>query len=580
MSYKIEGRDLVISGWETGISDNPYLGLNDMRGCNIVSIPGEASVSFASTKISTAGTACIGSIVSADASTDIVTVTVSAGTITTGMAMVFTGASLPTGLTAGTTYWIIRLSDTTFTCYSDPRLTTLIDITATGTGTFANTEIGSVKYFEKENGIALDANGRAWDNAYDGSTYIYMGNPVRSGKTNGNGLFKYRGYLFIISDSQFDYTAIGAYGVANTISWVTEWSPLTGTTAANTAVLNSAISGAFTIHEAVVGIDDVVYICDGHYLNSLREKSGQTFDPTNTATYVWNKQALALPGYETAQCLAELGVTLLIGGAYNYIYPWNRTSTTFNDRLFIAENGCVKMVTVNTNTYIFTGKRGRIYVTNGSQAQFYKKLPDHISGSPEPVYTWKYAAFNKNQLYAGVEVTNNAGTAITSYSGLWAIDVTSDALRVPILMSLSTATVTAIFANANNNSGYSLNVAWRSPGGTYYGIDTTTSVPYTDYGPYIITDLIPVGTILARKTFEQVEFKLAAPMTSGEGIKISYRENLSDAFTQIGESLDGNIISDIYTVNFQNLQWLQFKIEMKSTATTASYVRLKEIRIR
>jgi hypothetical protein len=373
---------------------------------------------------------------------------------------------------------------------------------------------------------------------------------------------------------------------------VTEWSPLTGATNAGVAVLNSALSGAFTIHEAVVGIDDVVYICDTHYLNSLREKSGQTFDPTNTATYVWNKQALALPGYETAQCLAELGVTLLVGGVYNYIYPWNRTSTTFNDRIFIAENGCVKMVTVNTNTYIFTGKRGRIYVTNGAQAQFYKKLPDHISGNPEPIYTWKYASFNKNQLYMGVEVTDNSGLSISNYNGLWAIDVTSDAIRVPILMSLTTASVTAIFADASNNSGYSLNVAWRHPDGTYYGIDTTSSDPYYNYDSYIITDIIPVGTLLAKKTFEQVEFKLSKALTYYEGIKISYRTSLEGSFTLIGETTNtvnnSGPISDVYTVNFENLQWLQFKIEMKSTNTPSvprgvvvwSYVRLKEIRIR
>ena len=31
MSYTIENKDIVLSGWEEGILDNPYQGIYDMR---------------------------------------------------------------------------------------------------------------------------------------------------------------------------------------------------------------------------------------------------------------------------------------------------------------------------------------------------------------------------------------------------------------------------------------------------------------------------------------------------------------------------------------------------------------------
>jgi hypothetical protein len=50
MSYTIEktenGTDIVVSGWEEGIRDNPYEGIYDMRNCDTVTIPGEVSVAM------------------------------------------------------------------------------------------------------------------------------------------------------------------------------------------------------------------------------------------------------------------------------------------------------------------------------------------------------------------------------------------------------------------------------------------------------------------------------------------------------------------------------------------------------
>lgn len=587
MSYRIEGEDIVIDGWENGISNNPYKGINDMRGFNIVSIPGEASLSFAQTNKTFSS--CAGTVTSADAGTDIITATITTGALPDdfGMAITFTGASLPTGITAGTIYWLLKDTSNTFKIYSNFAGNNIVDITTTGTGTFSSINIGEITYFEKLSNFALDKNGRCWFQRSNGF-YSFTGNDVTSTlglqNTVGNGLIWYKGYLFLFYNSRICYTAY-TLGTAYNSTWVNEWNPVTGAVSVGTSVFNTA-TGTPNPHEAVVGInDDTVYITDDNYIASLFENAGSTFDPTNTATYSWAKQAIAspLPSGDKAQCIAELGNDLLIGGQYNAIYPWNRIDSGPSNAILISENDIKHMITVNTNTYIFAGKRGRIYVTNGSQAQQYAKIPDHIS-SVEPIFTWYNCAYNKNQIYFGVSATDNSGSTLQNYSGLWAIDITTNSLRVATLQSTSNATVTAVYAFTGGVSGYGLSVGWKTA--STYGIDNSSSTPYTSYVAYVNTDIIPVGTLLYKRTLNNLELKLSAPLANGEGIRISYRINISDSFTVIGETLGTssyNPISDVYPLNFDQSQWLQLKVETKSTAlggVTPSYVRLYELRIR
>lgn len=584
MAYRIEGKEIVIDGWENGISDNPYKGINDMRGVNIISIPGEASLSFEQTSITMPN--CTASVVSADAGTDVVTVTITTGGLQQWQAVTFTGASLPTGITAGVTYWINKIDATTFTLYTKPRFTApnLVNITNTGTGTMATTDMKDITYFEKMTSVALDSAGRTWLQLNAGGSYVYLGNPV-SGTTGlvgtaGNGLIWYKGYLFVFYDNVICYLPMQTTGYDGSATWINEWDPVTGAAAPGTSVFNTAV-GTHNPHDSLVGINDgVIYITDSNNIASLFEKSGSTFDPATTATYTWAKNALVFPVGDIERCVAELGKQLLIGGDTNAIYTWDRVSTNRGIALLIAESGVKHMITVNTNTYIFAGRRGRIYVTNGSQAQFYTKIPDHISGI-EPVFSWENVAYNKNQLYFGVSATDNALNSITSYAGLWAVDITTNALRVPQLQSQPLGTVTAIYANTGGVSAYGLTVAWKY--GTTYGIDYGGITPYRTYVAYIDTDIIPIGNYLNKKTFNNIEFKLSQPMVVQSGIKISYRTSRTGSYTLLGETVatvSGITFSDYYPVNFDQVQWIQFRIEMKGVFNPICFVNLYELRIR
>lgn len=602
MSYRIEptsvGNDIVIDGFNKGIAPSPYEGISDIKNSNIISVPDEAGVNFKT--FANYQTAITSQSCTVTASSDVVSYTGTA--INSNAAITF--VSTANGITSGTVYWVGNVSGTSFKLYTTQNLSgSAVDITSDGTNTFSTVNMGIPMYSASTTSVQIpvlstgtqylvDSNGRVWRAA--SPIWIYTGNTTLT-NAHGNGLGYYEasdgtGYLFVFRNSLIDYTATA------TISWVYGWNPADGTTGNTSAVLNFS-NGTQSIHETLVGRDNVFYYCDKIYLGSFFEKSGQVFDPTNTATYTFAKKALALPTTDRAQCLAELGTNLLVGGANSFIYPWDRTSTSFSFPIFLSEVNTVKMVTVNTNTFVFCGNRGRIYITNGTQAKLYIKIPDHLSGSLDPIYTWTTAGFNKNQLYFGFKAINNDQTQITNnpYGGLWAVDTDTNALRLSNQLSIGTYTgYAALFIPVSGTvSGGAFYVGWSSNIETFaspvYGVDSTSntgagasSQPYSNYETQIDTDMIPVGTLLNPYTPAQLEFKLTTPLVSGEGVKISWRTDLSQSFTQItnGETLTVGAISDVYTTSFEKAQWIQLRINTKSTNSSPSFVRLREIRIR
>jgi len=606
---------IVVNGFENGIADNPFDGISDIRNVNLISIPKEASVNFATSAVNPP-LVLTGTISSADAATDEITFSGASG-LSLGMAIVPVGGSLPAGITSGQVYWVgqVTAGGTKTTLYSDASLSTLVNITATGTGVFPIPALQIPKYYaySTNNGTnyLLDSIGQVWSDARASSNlngyWVYQGNRVPgTSYTQGNGLVLYKGsgtnqFLFVIHNSSIDYIINPD---SSTPSWVYQWVPSTGAVGVYSAtpakVLQSpsiTTSGSIISHEALLAPDNRVYYCDLNYVGRWYQTDpAVTFVPTTPATYTFDQTPL-LPFSDVAQCLTFLGTNILVGGKNNIVYPWDRFSTNPNQYILLAESNVAKMITVNTTTFIFVGNRGRIYYTNGSQAQLYKKMPDHLSGTVEPYFTWGGVTSNKNQLYFSALVTTNAGVNITTMGGLWAIDLDSKAQRMTNQLSYQTGTgagvgtyagyATALAPNfASNPAGTGLFIGWNS-GASTYGIDATISTPYTGSQAYVDSDLIPIGTFLKPVQNSQVEYKLSAPMVAGESVSMYYRLQFTDAYTLIftksfsagANNFAGNSTESTTSLNFGAAQWLQIRTVINSTASTPSYTRLKEFRI-
>lgn len=598
-------KSLVIEGFENGISDDPYTGIADEKNVNIITIPGEGSVSFATATLTSP---TIANATVTTRATNTLTVT-GADTLESKMAIFFTALGSLTGISTNTPYWVANVGANQFQLYSDNAQSTLVVLGGTvgSTPTFSTYNVGGTtsqspikgpKHFAfdpvRGDYYMLDSIGQVWTNKQTTTSgyWTFAGNKVPGvNYTSGNGIGYYQasgtqaGYIFVFHNSSIDYVT-----ATSALTWVYQWDPSAGTSAgynaSPTALLNAG--AAFTgSHETLVGQDNVLYYCDTNFLGSIFEKDGSTFNPASTATYTYAKQALQIPAIDNANCLAELGINLLVGGQRNLIYPWDRTSTSFMYPIFLAESVIAKMQTINTSTFIFVGNRGRIYITNGSQAQLYKKIPDHISGTVEPYYKWGGVCSTKNQLYFSASVTTNTGTAIAAYGGVWAIDMDTKAIRLTNKLSYATylGYATAMIAqvpallNPSNPTGFGLYIGWDS-GASTYGLDGTTSAPYTGSQASIDSDLIPIGTYDAPRDFTRIEYRLTKPMVSGESVTIKYRLDFSQSYTTVlTDSTVGNF-SLSGPVNFKNAQWLQLQAVLNSTASSPSYTRLKEIRIK
>lgn len=512
---------------------------------------------------------------------------------------------------AGNVFYIGNLTSTTFKLYYDVTLSHLVTFVSNFTGTL-NVQGVATPVFVNTTGLAsaiespedyltfmVDNTGNAWmipliTQAYIGGTVNagaiqWLGNSMHSATGTGLdfGIAILWGYVHVVIKESIDSLPVASLLDTSIISskWIYAWT--------------SALSQTSYEHQALVATDDKIYICNASAIASLSQNTGSSFDPTDPSTYTLNTTALLLPSNDVAQCIGQLNDTnssLLIGGALHYIYPWDKRSTSFTTPLSCADAGIVRIVSTNSNAYIFAGTLGRIYITNGSALQVYQKIPDSLTGNPEPYYTWQDAIYYRNKLHFTFTSTDNSGNILATTGGIWALGIDSGqtVVQLPTAGSLFNSnqfsygtyggscpvlfSIPFSLSQQENAPGYGVGGIWINSGTV--GIDIPSSIPYTGFQTYIDTDIIPVGTFFRKKSFEQLEYKLSKLLATGEKIRISYRSNLTEPFKVVWTSTATGKISDQSPVNFEVKQWIQFRIESASVSSSPSFVRLTELRLR
>lgn len=428
----------------------------------------------------------------------------------------------------------------------------------------ATTVTGLPKWIVKNPGgnfYALDSAGVVYKSSTGSSWSVVSGNTTTSAA--GNGLVIWKSYLLVMRNAFIDVMKISDE------SWTNGWQALTTDS---------------EWHMAIVGQDDIVYIGNSRYIASLSENTGQTFAPGTAATYTYTAQALDLPAQYRVKCLAELGVNLMIGtlsGDADYtgntadIFPWDRVSTSFNIPIRIAERGVHQLLNHENLLYITAGITGNIYISNGSNTQLLRKLPDSIINLSSSLGTFityfpgAIMSYN-GRVYFGV----SSGTQSGSVDGIGVWSVTRKG-NLTFEHTISTGTVNPtnnLFIGALYPWHSTYFIGWRD--NTTYGIDNIDGNRFASYASKIKTPLYQVGTPLSKFTFTQVEFTLDRPMIANDGIKISYRTNLTANFTEIGTrdfATNGGIDFDSLTFPAISTTNVQFLIE------TQGAVKLRNI---
>lgn len=592
-----------------------------MRNVDIISVPKEGSVGFSEIAAAIPPNVSATAFTAA-ASTDRLTVASVTGYYE-GMAIVLNTNSA-TGLSPNIVYYIHNIVGLTFTLSLAPALAVAINITVDGSGTLSTYIYGDPRGVTGQTPLTyyvsnrqsqgpphviyiVDGSNRVWGllpvsyNTVPANTLVFLGNIGGIGGTGPGtaGIIAWQNYLLLFGTATVDYANISSlWSTSPATAWNYTWS---GAASGNYSAqaYNSRISVINS--EASGGV--VVYFTTTDGIGSLTKTEGVNFNPATSSTYTFLNDALVMSPEDLANCITELGAILLIGGQSNFVYTWDRISPGYNSLLNIPDPGIANIVAVSQNAYIFAGTRGRIYITNGSGIDLYKKVPDHITGIVNPYIIWQDASFGRNQLYFSFRAYTNANVSLDSVSGVWAIDLDTDALR---LQNKTTNTgyagITAMAVEMPqagrtvNPAGTGMVLGWYTPG-SVYGVDVPQSAPYVNFESFIQTDMIPVGTYLDQFTPFQVEWKTSQPLGGNgttESIRISFRTNLLSTFTVLGTSTatgasmvgsttgttNGQTISDYFKSNFEKSQWVQLLIEMSSNATTPTYNRLTEVRIR
>lgn len=382
---------------------------------------------------------------------------------------------------------------------------------------------------------------------------------------SGQGMIVWKQYLLVFRASTID-----VYGkLGSSPSWTTSW---------------QTIDSDLNWHPSLTGQDDIVYGGAGRYIFSIQEVSGQTFNPSNSATYTYTQQALDLPSDHKVRCLAELGSNLMIGtwvgsNIYDFkiatIFPWDRVSDSFNLPIQMSENGIQAMKTIGNLIYFFAGIEGKCFVTDGSSVRELFRIPQSIVDLAGGAFIEVYPGsvdVHRGKLVFGLKGAGNN-------SQMWSYDLETKALAVEY--TISTANTMSVVGAINSVTRDTLLAGWRD-GSSDEGIDkVVNSARYASYAAYIRTPYYLIGSKSKPQPVSEIEFKLANALATGEGVRLKYRTDVTSSFTTIATfdfSTNGAILGGTHTVGVTVDEGIQFEIAL--TTSSDGTPELVEVEVR
>lgn len=337
----------------------------------------------------------------------------------------------------------------------------------------------------------------------------------------------------------------------------------------------------------IIGQDDYLYIANGNYVAKISVTASGTVGVAPTLSS--NLTALDLPDGQYVSDLEEYGTKIVIGthGGSSYfdrgnstiarLYAWNRQLGTLGNPgladlpIIFNENGVNSIKQHANKLYVSAGTQGNIYVTDSTNYQKIALIPYTQSGVNygSTVYANAIDISAQGTLLVGISGSYSDETR----AGIYEIDISDPSYPISYRTPTSTNETTLNIGFINSVSYQTINVGWSN--GSSYGVDTTDFRMYASYGGVIETSLVQVGRYNAKKTFEHIEWDLAEPLVSGQNIRISYRKNSREDYTEIGTwgfSTTGAVMSFEDVAAIADCEYIQLKIELdQSTSTLYGY---------
>lgn len=350
--------------------------------------------------------------------------------------------------------------------------------------------------------------------------------------------------------------------ITTTSTSVIGYGPISIPGAATTYVIGNMDSDT-AFHPMIVGQDDILYGGAGRYVFSLQEVSGQDFRAGTAATFTFTSRALDLPEQYRVRCIEELGEKLMIGTWVGNniqdqkvadIFPWDRTSDSFGLPIRMRDNGIQSMLNVDGLLYFFSGLRGNLNATDGSTVkELIKEIPQQIINNDGGLGIFEMLPSQMIQHGGKIIFASNSNTFDTNYA--FSYEISSDSLAIENTVSGGTGGSMALGGLLSVTTRDYL-IGWDN--GSSAAIDKVTGGRrYSSYSAFATSPYIKMGTKSNPEPLSEIEISLEKPLTTGEGIRLSYRTDTSASFTTIP---DGTV--DFATYGAVQEQHIPFRLEV------------------
>ncbi len=494
-----------------------------------------------------------------------------------------TTGTLPGGLSLLTTYYILTVDTSANTITVSTSVGgSAVSITTAGSGTHTLTDYSTP--LPLGNCTSLNI---TFVSVVVGATSATINSYVNpSGVTvNSNWQEATGTYNIIMSDNQ-KLLAVFTNGSAT----ITLIFPLTYSSGSSTNWQVQLLNTTVTNYKPYVSkVDGNLYFANNRALGRiLSQNENIMFNPGLASTFDVNAEVVDIlqPG-DSITSMTDLTSTLIISGLYD-IYTWDYISASVTAPTPVGER-IYNILNLLSNIYIFAGKKGNIYFSNGYSAQLLTKMPDSFAGVMDPIWLWGDYMIHRSKLFFQAIAQTVSGTNILA--GIFSLIVSkqslndsSDGFTMEAQNSYGLTPTSGALSNgllidnqpfsAGSDSYYS---AW-SNGAITGGIDYNDTSGWQNFEPTIETDIIPIGTILNKLTFGNIEFKLDRPMVSGDQIRMYWRPSVTDSYILMGTTTTTQL-SDYYPSNISQSQWAQFKVQYKCASSGSSFIPLREIRL-
>lgn len=390
-------------------------------------------------------------------------------------------------------------------------------------------------------------NSKIWARDFSGAWTLSATGSPSSGIKNA---IRYQGYIYYAFSDRLGRWQIGTAWSTRTDNWAT--------------FTNSTVNRPMRI------VNDVLYIGD---LNLVAQVDAGTF----------SANALDIDTDFTITALGSINTDLLCGADNGFIakvFRWNTWSVSYSYSDPIPEVSINCFLDTDNNVIVQCGRKGRIYLYNGSQLEEFKRIKGVYTGTKE-VYMYPNATLNFNGLpLFGVSNLSTFAGSLGCLIGVYSLARTNRSYPMVLNLEYPISTGNLLGVEIGAMASIDANrflVSWRDL--NTFGIDSMTSAN-TQLAPYLKTRIIMVNrTSIDTYGIIAVPYRYMPPNGS---IKIYKKVNNASSWTEITATVNDTKRCMVYTkADIGDASKVQFMVVLgRGSSGGSPEVEMVEINIK